>query len=63
MITIKDRNRLTHAISRYAQATVDSSWKGGGDPADIPEIEAAFEISRLKLLRVLDSITEQEPRA
>lgn len=30
-------------INAYGQAAVDQSWKGGGDPADIPEIERRYQ--------------------
>lgn len=38
-MTKSDVPMLWAAIQRYAQACVADSWKGGGDPADIPDIE------------------------
>lgn len=36
------------AVQRLVDAEVADSWKGGGDPADIPYIEQELEIARMK---------------
>lgn len=36
------------AVKRLIDAEVADSWKGGGDPADIPYIEQELEIARMK---------------
>lgn len=41
------------AVERLIDAEVADSWKGGGDPADIPYIEQELEIARMKF----DSLT------
>jgi hypothetical protein len=40
---------LRYRINEYAEAMVAESWKGGGDPADIPVVEAQLELSKAKL--------------
>lgn len=49
-IVIVEPDMLKKAIEMYAQACVNDSWKGGGDPADFPEIERklAEAVSLLK---------------
>lgn len=36
------------AVKRLINAEVADSWKGGGDPADIPYIEQELEIAQMK---------------
>lgn len=36
-------------ITELVVAEVEDSWKGGGDPKDIPAIEADLKIARLDL--------------
>lgn len=36
------------AVQHLIDAEVADSWKGGGDPADIPYIEQELEIARMK---------------
>ncbi|KKM91109.1 hypothetical protein LCGC14_1231830 [marine sediment metagenome] len=43
------RHRIQTAIKRYANAFADASWKGGGDPADIPSIEQELKNAKLHL--------------
>ena len=39
------RYRVRKAIKRYADAVEADSWKGGGDPKAIPEIETELKAS------------------
>jgi hypothetical protein len=54
---IKNKNDtvsgLENCIADYASAMVADSWKGGGDPGDIPVIEAQLESARAMMNRHL----------
>lgn len=39
----KLERRLRRAVRELVRAAVDNSWKGSGDPDDIPLIEAEYE--------------------
>jgi hypothetical protein len=41
------------AIRRYANAFENDSWKGGGDPADWPQIEQELADAKQNLIRTL----------
>lgn len=43
------RRKLWGAIQRYADAQQEDSWKGGGDPDSIPEIELELKTSAANL--------------
>lgn len=43
------RHRVRTAIRRYACALAEDSWKGGGDPTDIPSIERELKESKSSL--------------
>ena len=43
------RHRIQKAIKRYANAVAEDSWKGGGDPADIPSTERELKESKSSL--------------
>lgn len=51
--------QLEQLIKNYTEAVVADSWKGGGDPADIPLIEATLELERLKLERHIDKMKQE----
>lgn len=40
---------LMQLVREYAEAETADSWKGGGDPVDIPLIEAQLELARVRL--------------
>ena len=48
-ITGEQSDHLVNLISDYVSASIDDSWKGGGDPAEIPEIEANLALASKKL--------------
>lgn len=41
--------RLAQLITKYADAAIDDSWKGGGDPDSIPVIEAQLQLAAAEL--------------
>lgn len=49
---------LMALIQEYTEAAIQESWKGGGDPADIPILEAELELSRSKLNRHMEKMQE-----
>lgn len=55
-MTFNDRKRLLRAITNYVNASINESWKGGGDPADIPEIDERLKIRKEQMMKVIDSI-------
>lgn len=42
----KELARLKRAVKRLVRAAINESWKGGGDPADVPAIN--LEMRRAK---------------
>lgn len=42
-------NKLLQLIAEFADATVQDSWKGGGDPEERPLREVELELARIKL--------------
>jgi len=44
-----DWNALRALINEYVEAEVADSWKGGGDPADAPVVEANLALALAKL--------------
>ena len=53
-IVITAPDLLKKAIEMYAQACVNDSWKGGGDPADFPEIERKLKDAEVLLKDLTD---------
>lgn len=53
---------LRAAIRRLVEMEVADSWKGGGDPADWPAIEAALEEARAELRDVLAHVDDIHDR-
>jgi hypothetical protein len=52
--TLDFRAKLRAGVEDYAEAFRDDSWKGGGDPTDIPEIENRLREARLKLTELIN---------
>ena len=50
--------QLHTLIAAYVEAQIADSWKGGGDPNDIPIIEAEAEVAKLKLERFIAKLVE-----
>ena len=58
--------RLVRLIQQYAAASVAESWKGGGDPDDIPVLEMRLRLTRAevnaelaRLRRAFDVVTDE----
>jgi len=50
---------LEQLISAYAEATMQDSWKGGGDPADIPLLEKELELAQLRLTTHIEKMKQE----
>lgn len=61
MITIDQAIKLRELIADYRDAEIADSWKGGGDPADIPGIEADLREAKTALEVFIHTITEDAP--
>ena len=47
------RARIQKVIDRLIKAEIEDSWKGGGDPEDIPEIEKELRRARASFEKLL----------
>ena len=50
------RTELEMIVSNLINASISEAWKGGGDPADIPEIELALDDAMLTYMGALDRL-------
>ncbi len=48
--------RLRRDVKNFADWQEGDSWKGGGDPAEMPGIEAGFRASRKRLHATLREV-------
>lgn len=49
MITKQEADQLRKLIEEFRDTEVADSWKGGGDPADVPFIERELEVAKTNL--------------
>lgn len=56
MITRSQAKKLLQLIARYRDAEIDDSWKGGGDPAHIPDIEDELRESKEALEKYIHKL-------
>lgn len=52
--------RLVSLIQDYADAQEADSWKGGGDPASIPSIEARLVLARAELNEYIEVLQRED---
>lgn len=57
MITKKQARLLKDKIKRVVDADVADSWKGGGDPADFPQIENELKEAQTDLDKYIKYLT------
>lgn len=50
------RLKLKAVVRRLVRAEVADSWKGGGDPSDIPAIEQELKQAKGALDRAIDRV-------
>jgi alanine-alpha-ketoisovalerate/valine-pyruvate aminotransferase len=58
MITMQERKRLMRAIKNLVKAEIENSWKGGGNPDDIPAIENRLKRAQYHMLRTINELAE-----
>lgn len=58
-MTPKDARKLKRLIQAYADRQEEDSWKGGGDPESIPEIEEDLKTAKKTLFDFIKELTEQ----
>lgn len=46
---VSEFHTLRTLIGEFAQAAIAESWKGGGDPAEMPVFEAQLKLAETKL--------------
>ena len=51
--------KLLQLIKDYAEARIAESWKGGGDPADIPVIEANEKLAEANLFSHIEKMRRE----
>lgn len=51
---------LMRFIQNYADAQEANSWKGGGDPADVPVIEAQLQLAKAQLEQFIEILRRDE---
>lgn len=61
MITSAQTKKLQRLIKNLVQAEIADSWKGGGDLADIPIIEAELLLAKSRLAQYLLQLQIPKP--
>lgn len=61
-MTPSQATALKAAIKNLVAAEVADSWKGGGDPADIPFIKADLRAARTRVETYVNKLTEHKPK-
>lgn len=54
-----DWTKLRKLIAEYAEAYVEDSWKGGGDPESYEEIELRLQLTTLQLNMHIDKMEKE----
>lgn len=60
-MTPSQAQALRDLIVEYRDAEIADSFKGAGDPADWPQIEADLKTAKENLERLIHNLTEPEP--
>ena len=58
-MTPAQAKELRKSITLLVKAAIADSWKGGGDPSDIPLIETELECANLRVQSLLTRCTER----
>lgn len=58
---LSDWEKLRELIAEYAEAYLDDSWKGGGDPEAYGEIEARLKLQETLLNTHIDKMERERP--
>lgn len=57
-MNISQQAKLLELIEAFANARVEASWAGGGDPADVPLLEADLREAHIELTSYIQELTE-----
>lgn len=52
----KQKFKLMRAVRRLVDAELNDSWKGAGDPADIPAVEKELTLAKLAYRLVIAEV-------
>lgn len=63
MLKPHQATKLRRLINNYAVSMVNDSWKGGGNPEEIPLIEAEFQADTKALFDFIKSVTVKLDKA
>ena len=55
------KQKLNRLIKEYTRYAIADSWKGGGHPEEIPDIEADLKKSKEKLDACIEQLFEKWP--
>lgn len=58
--TVSRYDVLRSLIYQYAEAHEADSWKGGGDPADVPVIEANLALAYARMNRHIEDMERHD---
>lgn len=57
-MNLSQQMKLLELIEAYSNAKVENSWAGGGDPADIPALEADLSTAYNEMTSYIQELTE-----
>jgi hypothetical protein len=52
-------HQLMEFVGEHVRAQVAESWKGGGDPVDVPIIELEAKLAEAELLRFVAKLVQE----
>jgi hypothetical protein len=52
-------HQLMEMVGKHVQAQVADSWKGGGDPVDVPIIELEAKLAEAELVRFVTRLVQE----
>jgi hypothetical protein len=58
-LSTEQAHQLMELVGAHAQAQVADSWKGGGDPVDIPVIELEAKLAEAELVRFVTKLVQE----
>ena len=59
-ISAEQADNLRTLINEFTGASINMSWAGGGDPLDIPLLEATLALAEAKLERFIANLVREQ---
>jgi hypothetical protein len=59
MMNVNQAKKLVELIQELVKAEIQDSWKGGGDPLDVPIIEEELREAQENLSNYIEELTEE----